>query len=190
MGFVFPGISHRNFALTNRGISVRRAIEDQQAEVDDVMNDVMKNPQQIEKLMKDMEQESDEQGGPKARSVTGEELEVEFTDWDTPMVLDIYATWCGPCLILAPELDKVAQHFGDRLRVLKMDSEAEPEISGAFKVRGLPTIMFLQDGEIKARIEGALPGEELIKIVDYHLFDGPLPMEDDEEGIYKEKDDI
>mmetsp|Transcript_38156 Transcript_38156/g.50266 ORF Transcript_38156/g.50266 Transcript_38156/m.50266 type:complete len:168 (+) Transcript_38156:248-751(+) len=110
-----------------------------------------------------------------AKEVTGEELELEFQDWSKPMLLDVYAKWCGPCQLLIPELDKLSDKMGDRLRIVKLDSDAYPQISNAFRVRGLPTLMFLKDGELKARIEGALPAEELEKIVDHHLFDGPAP---------------
>ena len=68
--------------------------------------------------------------------VTGEELEKALTETGSPVLLDVYAQWCGPCQILAGELDKVKGLYKDKLRVLKVDSDEEPAIASALKVYG------------------------------------------------------
>jgi len=70
--------------------------------------------------------------------VTGEELEKALTETGSPVLLDVYAQWCGPCQILAGELDKVKGLYKDKLRVLKVDSDEEPAIASALKVYGTP----------------------------------------------------
>ncbi|CAM9471188.1 unnamed protein product, partial [Hapterophycus canaliculatus] len=73
--------------------------------------------------------------GAAARIVTGEELEVEMTEWDAPMILDVFATWCGPCVQLKPEVEKqVSQALEGKCRVLKLDSDEEEAMAGALNV--------------------------------------------------------
>lgn len=102
--------------------------------------------------------------------VTGEELEKELSEVDTPVLLDVYAQWCGPCQILAGELDKVAGLYKGKLRVLKVDSDEEPKIASALKVYGLPTIFFIREGQLIHRVEGAMPASELTKMVNHYCF--------------------
>ena len=73
-----------------------------------------------------------------------------------PIVIDIYAVWCGPCQELAPQLEEAAAHFGDRCRFLKVDSDEEPDVASTLNVNGLPTVLFIKDLRVVARAEGML----------------------------------
>jgi len=101
----------------------------------------------------------------KSSEISGEQLDQEMTNSDTPILLDVFATWCGPCKLMAPELDKVASEFGKRVRVAKLDSDQHPAWAGRFKVAGLPTILVIQDGEVKERLEGAVMKDRLMELV-------------------------
>ena len=80
-----------------------------------------------------------------------------------PMLLDVYATWCGPCKMMAPELDKAAEELGDSMRVAKLDSDQYSTWAQKLKVGGLPTlILFDGDGKEIDRVEGALRKDDLI----------------------------
>ncbi len=74
--------------------------------------------------------------------VTASQLAAELTDVSTPLLLDCFATWCGPCKLIAPQLDELADAAGERLRVAKLDSDAEPQMSSQLNVQGLPTLIF------------------------------------------------
>lgn len=109
------------------------------------------------------------------RQVNTAEFEEAIQDCSTPIVVDIYAVWCGPCQLMAPQLEKAAAHFGDRCRFLKVDSDEEPEVASILKINGLPTILFINDMSVIARAEGMLMADELQQLSDFHFFDGPKP---------------
>jgi len=98
--------------------------------------------------------------------LSGAELEQEMEASSTPMLLDVYATWCGPCKMMTPQLDAAAQSLGQRVRMAKMDSDEEPDWSTRLKVGGLPTlILFDQSGNEVARQEGALMQQQILDMV-------------------------
>lgn len=76
---------------------------------------------------------------------------------------------CGPCQFLLPVLDELAARYEGRLRILKVDTESEPELASALAIRGLPTLCFVRDGALKYRMEGALAADELAQIIDQIL---------------------
>lgn len=125
-----------------------------------------------------------------AKSVTGEELERMLQDWDTPMVIDAYATWCGPCLLMAPEFESAAVSLLGKVRFVKIDTDLEPQMASRLGIMGLPTLLFLdknkEDAEsvaegkapaavLKERIEGAIRKQSIVDLCTYHFFDGPMP---------------
>lgn len=109
------------------------------------------------------------------REVSAEELEVALQANARPMLVDAFAKWCGPCQFLLPQLDIVAEKFGDRLDILKFDTEQYPKLASALRVRGLPTLFFVKDGKLRYRMEGALTAEQLEEVIEFVLFDGPPP---------------
>ena len=109
------------------------------------------------------------------RKVNTAEFEAEIQDCSTPIVVDIYAVWCGPCQLMAPQLEKVAAEYGDKCRFLKIDSDEEPEVASVLKINGLPTILFINDMSVVARAEGMLMAKELQELTDHHFFAGPAP---------------
>jgi thioredoxin len=126
--------------------------------------------------------------GKAAPLVSGEELEVMLTEWDAPLVIDAYATWCGPCIIMAPEFEAAAQELKGRVRFVKLDTDADNEMASRLNVMGLPTLMFLDKYEpkegdtspgaqavLKEKIEGAIKKESIVDLCEYLFFDGPRP---------------
>lgn len=109
------------------------------------------------------------------KQVNTEEFEEAIQDCATPIVLDVFATWCGPCQLMAPELEKVAEKMGDKVRFFKIDADEEPVVSETLQVRGLPTLMLINDMSVVCRAEGALMENELEQLIDHHLFGGPAP---------------
>ena len=68
---------------------------------------------------------------------------------DTPVLIDFYADWCGPCKAFAPILKDLKADLGDAVRIVKIDVDANPELSGKLGVRSIPTVMIFQKGELK-----------------------------------------
>eukprot|EP00538_Stauroneis_constricta_P013443 CAMPEP_0119562860 /NCGR_PEP_ID=MMETSP1352-20130426/21765_1 /TAXON_ID=265584 /ORGANISM="Stauroneis constricta, Strain CCMP1120" /LENGTH=342 /DNA_ID=CAMNT_0007611355 /DNA_START=22 /DNA_END=1050 /DNA_ORIENTATION=+ len=99
----------------------------------------------------------------------GEQLEAELQSSDTPILLDVYATWCGPCQMMAPQLKMVAEELRDKVRVVKVDSDKHPDVAQKYRVGGLPTVLVLQDGREQNRVEGALMKDGLLGMVQPYL---------------------
>lgn len=99
--------------------------------------------------------------------LTGPELDEELKDTSSPLLLDVYATWCGPCQMMAPFLEAAAKELGGRVRVAKLDSDAESIMATRLQVGGLPTIiLFDRQGKEVARQEGALMTQQLVSMVE------------------------
>lgn len=103
--------------------------------------------------------------------VTEQELEVEVANRDCPMIIDFFATWCGPCVLLAKELEQVAEELGDKIKIIKIDCDENEAISSALQIQGLPTLIFVgMDPQKPAlRTEGLLPAQAIIDIVQKEL---------------------
>lgn len=102
--------------------------------------------------------------------LTGEQLEQELSQpSEVPLLLDIYATWCGPCQMMAPQLKEAAAELGNRLRVAKIDSDKYPQWAQKLKAGGLPTVLLLNGSEELQRIEGALMKDQILKYVESYI---------------------
>ncbi|MGC9504665.1 thioredoxin [Baaleninema sp.] len=81
---------------------------------------------------------------------------------EVPVLVDFYATWCGPCQMMVPILEQVNQTLKTKLRVVKIDTDKYPAIAGQYQISALPTLVLFKNGEPVDRIEGALPADRLI----------------------------
>lgn len=70
----------------------------------------------------------------------------ELVNGDVPVLVDFHATWCGPCKMMAPALQAFATEMGDRLRVIKIDIDANPQVSADLKIQGVPTLILFKNG--------------------------------------------
>lgn len=84
---------------------------------------------------------------------------------DKPVLVDFTATWCGPCQRIAPLIDSLADRTAGRLKVAKLDIDANPRAPGRYNIRGVPTLMLFQGGQVVATHVGALNGAELDRFV-------------------------
>ena len=82
---------------------------------------------------------------------------------DVPVLVDLWAEWCGPCHALAPVLDEVDAITGDRLRIVKVDVDAEPEIARRYDVMSFPTLLLFRDGAVVRRMVGARGKHHLLE---------------------------
>ncbi|MFC6876997.1 thioredoxin [Flavobacterium myungsuense] len=86
-----------------------------------------------------------------------------FIKSEKPVLIDFFATWCGPCKALAPILKQVKDSLGERITILKIDVDKNQQISNQYQVRGVPTMILFQDGKQLWRQSGVLSKEEIIK---------------------------
>ncbi len=85
------------------------------------------------------------------------------------LLLDVWASWCGPCRLMAPLMEWAAATYGDRLQVAKLEADPNPRTVADLAVKGLPTLILFRDGVELVRHEGAIPQAQLKAFVDAHL---------------------
>ncbi|THG77797.1 thioredoxin TrxC [Pseudomonas sp. A-1] len=87
---------------------------------------------------------------------------------DLPLLLDVWADWCGPCKAFAPVFDQAARQLSGRVRLAKLDSEAEPQLAGQFGIRSIPSLILFKDGREVARQSGAMALPQLLAWLRQH----------------------
>lgn len=85
---------------------------------------------------------------------------------DKPCIIDFYASWCGPCKMIAPVLEELAKEYEGEIYIYKIDTEAERELAADFGIRSIPTLLFCPIGENPQMAQGAMPKDTFIKIID------------------------
>lgn len=89
----------------------------------------------------------------------------EILNDETPVLVDFSAEWCGPCKMLAPELEKLKKMHGDSLRIIKIDVDKNPQAAEAYRVSGVPTLMLYRKGVMLWRQSGAMSAQQLSNII-------------------------
>ena len=96
--------------------------------------------------------------------VTKENFEAEVLQSDKPVLVDFFATWCGPCKMIAPTIDEVAAERED-VKVCKIDVDKDPELAIQFKVASIPTLMVFSGGDVVKHALGALPKKDILAML-------------------------
>lgn len=96
-------------------------------------------------------------------------FEQEVLQSNVPVLLDFWAPWCGPCRMVAPVLDELAAHYGEQVKIVKMNIDDNMVTPAKFGVRSIPTLLLFKNGEVVATQVGALPQTQMQAFVDQAL---------------------
>lgn len=102
-------------------------------------------------------------------SVTDGSFEDEVLNSDTPVLVDYWAEWCGPCKMIAPVLEEIADDYDGRLKIAKLNIDENPQTPPKFNIRGIPTLMLFKNGNVDATKVGALSKSQLTAFLDSNL---------------------
>ena len=94
--------------------------------------------------------------------VTDQAFQAEVLESDKPVLVDYWAEWCGPCKQIAPILEEIDQELGDKVKIAKVNIDENPNTPGQYGVRGIPTLMLFNGGEVAATKVGAAPKSQIV----------------------------
>jgi thioredoxin 1 len=109
------------------------------------------------------------QGLTMALLVNTENFDREVKNSPLPVVIDMYATWCGPCKMMAPLFDQLAKDLGDHYKFVKINIDEERDIAVKYNVSSIPTFLFLKDGQLVAKETGYMSKDALTNKITAHL---------------------
>ncbi len=89
-------------------------------------------------------------------------FDAEVLKSDKPVLVDLWATWCGPCRMISPLIDEIAAETGDRFKITKLDIDAHPELASQLGVRSVPTLLFFKNGVVSDQVVGAVPKKTIL----------------------------
>lgn len=97
-------------------------------------------------------------------SITSENFEGEVSEARVPVLVDFWASWCGPCKMMSPVVEQIAEEMGPNAKVCKVNIDEQPELARQYNVMSIPTFLLFKDGKEVNRTIGAMPKEELAKL--------------------------
>jgi len=108
--------------------------------------------------------------------VAGNALKVEDASWDSEVMktaelvmVDFLAVWCGPCQMVAPIVDELANEYAGKVKVRKLNTDENPEVAGRYQVMSIPTILFFKNGQVVEKLVGARPKRQFKEMIDQLL---------------------
>ena len=101
--------------------------------------------------------------------ISDESFEEEVLQSERPVLIDYWAEWCGPCKMFAPVLDEIATEYSDRLKVVKLNIDDNPQTPPKYGIRGIPTLMVFKNGQVEATKVGAVSKAQLTAFLDENL---------------------
>lgn len=101
-----------------------------------------------------------------AKEVSDQEFKAEVLDSDTPVLVDFWAPWCHPCKGMSSILDELAQEYGEKIKVVKVNVDENKEHASNYGIRNIPNFLVIKGGELKEQLVGAVAKQELVNAID------------------------
>lgn len=105
----------------------------------------------------------------KTFDVTDSSFQEDVLDSETPVLVDFWAEWCGPCKMIAPIVAEISEEYEAKLKVAKLDADANGKVMQQYNIMGIPTLILFKDGEPVERVQGFRPKEDIVSKLEPHL---------------------
>lgn len=102
-------------------------------------------------------------------TLTDEGFDSDVLQSDVPVLVDFWAIWCGPCRMMAPVIDEIADDYAGKAKVGKLDVDSNPQSASRYQVRGIPTLLLFKGGEVVEQLVGAVPKERVVEALNGHI---------------------
>jgi len=99
-------------------------------------------------------------------NITDDTFEQEVLQSDIPVIVDFWATWCGPCKMIAPILEELATDYSNQVKIVKLDVDANNKTAGKYNIMSIPSLLFFKNGEVVDQVVGAIPKAQLSSRID------------------------
>lgn len=107
-----------------------------------------------------------------AAAVTDASFKQEVLDSEVPVLVDFWAPWCGPCRMVAPVVEEIAQQYQEKIKVVKVNTDENPNVASQYGIRSIPTLMIFKGGQRVDMVVGAVPKTTLANTIEKHLNQG------------------